>query len=101
MTEESNTSRLKKSAKPRADGNGRAMAARPRVTKKSQLIRLLRHKNGADVAAISRKLGWQPHTTRAALTGLRKAGYGITAEKSGDGKPARYRITTAPSVAAG
>ncbi|MEQ8928585.1 MAG: DUF3489 domain-containing protein [Silicimonas sp.] len=42
-------------------------------TKKEGLIQLLSHKAGADVATISEKLGWLPHTTRAALTGLRKA----------------------------
>ncbi len=65
-------------------------------TKKQQLIRMLSGKAGADVATISDKLGWQQHTTRAALTHLRKAGYEIAAEKPVDGKPARYRITAAP-----
>ncbi len=44
-------------------------------TKKAQLMQLLTRKTGADVATISEKLGWLPHTTRAALTGLRKAGF--------------------------
>lgn len=66
--------------------------SRPK-TKKSQLIQLLTRKSGADVATISEKLGWLPHTTRAALTGLRKAGFEITAEKSGNGKLSCYRIT--------
>ena len=66
--------------------------SRPR-TKKAQLIRMLARKAGADVPAISEKLGWLPHTTRAALTGLRKAGFEISAEKPADGKPLNYRIT--------
>jgi predicted ArsR family transcriptional regulator len=61
-------------------------------TKKAQLIQLLTRKAGADVATISEKLGWLPHTTRAALTGLRKAGFEISAEKPGNGKPSCYRI---------
>ena len=69
-------------------------------TKKAQLIQLLTRKAGADVATISDKLGWQSHTTRAALTGLRKAGFEIYAEKSGDGKPLSYRITAQPADAA-
>lgn len=59
--------------------------SKPR-TKKAQLIQMLNRKAGADVAAISKRLGWLPHTTRAALTGLRKAGYEISTEKSGNGK---------------
>jgi predicted ArsR family transcriptional regulator len=69
-------------------------------TKKAQLIQLLTRKAGADVATISDKLGWQAHTTRAALTGLRKAGFEISAEKSGEGKPLSYRITAQPADAA-
>ena len=82
----------------------RAKSARPaappkRVTKKDQLIRLLSARVGADIASISQKLGWQTHTTRAALTGLRKAGYNLAAERAANGKPARYKITAAPSDA--
>lgn len=69
-------------------------------TKKAQLIQMLTRKSGADVATISEKLGWLPHTTRAALTGLRKAGFEISAKKKGDGKPACYRITAEPADAA-
>ena len=64
-----------------------------RKTKKEELIQMLTRKAGADVAMISDKLGWQTHTTRAALTGLRKAGYEVVGEKPGDGKPKRFRIS--------
>ncbi len=69
-------------------------------TKKAQLIQMLTRKAGADVATISEKLGWQSHTTRAALTGLRKSGFEISAEKPGEGKPLSYRITAQPADAA-
>lgn len=71
-----------------------------RKTKKAQLIQLLTRKAGADVATISAKLGWLPHTTRAALTGLRKAGFTISSEKAEEGKPLIYRITARPADAA-
>jgi len=61
-------------------------------TKKAQLMQLLTRKTGADVATISEKLGWLPHTTRAALTGLRMAGFETSTEKPGNGKPSCYRI---------
>ena len=70
-----------------------------RKTKKAQLIQMLTRKVGADATTISDRLGWQSHTTRAALTGLRKAGFEITAEKKGDGKPSCYRITAQPADA--
>ncbi len=68
----------------------------PKITKKARLISLLSKTPGADVANISKKLGWLPHTTRAALTRLRQAGYEISSEKTGKGKVSRYRITGVP-----
>ena len=79
-------SRRKASAKPPAK----------RATKKDQLIRMLDTASGADVATMGTKLGWQTHTVRAALTGLRKAGHEIVTEKPGQGKPTRYRIVETP-----
>ena len=68
-------------------------------TKKQHLIRLLGLKSGADITSLGGKLGWQPHTTRAAITGLRKAGYEIETERAGSGRPARYRIVAHPAQA--
>lgn len=73
--------------------------AKPK-TKKAQLIQMLNRKAGADVATISKKLGWLPHTTRAALTGLRKSGFELQSEKPGNGQPSRYRIVASPADAA-
>jgi predicted ArsR family transcriptional regulator len=72
------------------------MAAPAKATKKARLIALLSRKSGADVPGLSTTLGWLPHTTRAALTGLRKAGYEITKVKPGNGKPSRYQIIGSP-----
>ena len=62
-------------------------------SKTYQLIRLLSGKTGADVVAVSQKLVWQVHTTRAAISGLRNSGYPIDHVKGANGKPGRYRIT--------
>jgi Mn-dependent DtxR family transcriptional regulator len=48
-----------------------------KTRKKDQLITLLQAEAGATVPDIAAALGWQPHTTRAALTGLKKAGHTI------------------------
>ena len=71
-----------------------------RATKKDQLIRLLGTKSGSDIRSLSAKLGWQQHTTRAALSGLRKAGYEVASEKPATGGPAKYRILSAPEQGA-
>lgn len=65
-------------------------------SKKDQLIKLLKAKAGADVVVLSTKLGWLPHSTRAAISGLRKAGYEIAVTKGPKGGAARYRLIDPP-----
>ena len=75
------------------------LSTKSRITKKAQLTKLLGTKAGADIATLSDKLGWQPHTTRAAMSGLRKDGFTIIGSKpSGDG-PAKFRIHSEPAAA--
>ena len=82
---------------PRGTSGGKSEGrTTARKTKKQELIRLLCGKTGADVARLSDKLGWQPNSVRAAMTGLRKAGYDIQKKSGPDGKPARYRILRSP-----
>ncbi len=68
-------------------------------TKRARLIGMLKTGGGADVATLSDALGWQQHSTRAALTGLRKAGFSIERTKSDGGNSACYRITAEPTEA--
>ncbi len=53
-------------------------------SKKSQLIGMLGRDGGTTIAEISAALGWQPHTTRAAITGLRKSGHEVETAKPAD-----------------
>lgn len=72
----------------------------PRETKAAILRRLLARKAGADLAALQAATGWQAHSVRAALSGLRKAGYTIDrAEAAKPGGTAIYRITGGPERA--
>jgi len=69
----------------------------PPETKAAILRRLLTRKAGADLAALQSATGWQPHSVRAALSGLRKAGYRIDrADPTKSGDTAIYRITSRP-----
>ena len=70
---------------------------RPKVTKKAKLVSLLSNNFGVDIAGLSKKLGWQTHSTRAAMTGLRKSGYVIELTKTRDGEPTRYHIISVPA----
>jgi hypothetical protein len=55
-----------------------------RDTKSSVVVALLQRPEGATLAEMVGATGWQPHTTRAALTGLKKKGYSIEKYKRDD-----------------
>ena len=67
--------------------------AESKPNKRDQLIKLLKRKNGASIDDIVKVTGWQPHSSRAALTGLRKSGHAVSSERI-DGVR-RYRIEPA------
>jgi len=67
-------------------------ADRPRAsTKRAMLIGMLEQPEGASVAEIGQRLGWLPHTVRAAITGLRHAGREVTRSKDATGRSV-YRL---------
>ena len=70
-----------------------AAALPKRETKAGAVIALLERAEGAILAELIAATGWLPHTTRAALTGIRKKGH--TIEKSKRGEETCYRIVTA------
>ena len=59
-------------------------------TKRALIIALLSREEGASISDLMTATGWLPHTTRAALTGLRKKGHSI--ERSKRGADTCYRI---------
>jgi hypothetical protein len=60
-------------------------------TKQARLVDHLSEPAGASIADLGGLLGWQPHTVRAALSGLRKKGYQISSTKDAAGV-AVYRV---------
>ncbi len=70
---------------------------RPTETKTEILRKLLSRKSGADLATLQSATGWQAHSVRAALSGLRKAGFII--DRSAPAKPGGktvYRLGLGP-----
>jgi len=57
-----------------------ALAAKSQ-SKTARVIALLQRQEGASLGELVADTGWQAHTTRAALTGLRKKGHGISSDK--------------------
>jgi len=73
----------------------------PKKQTKTEKVRaMLARPQGATIAAICKATGWQPHSARAALSGLRKAG--DTIERAAPGEDHKtesvYRITVSPET---
>jgi hypothetical protein len=66
-------------------------------SKLAEVMSLLGRKKGAGIEELIAATGWLPHTTRAALTGLRKRGFGI--ERSRNDQGTVYRIVTGTASA--
>jgi hypothetical protein len=61
-------------------------------SKTAQVVALLQRKNGATLAEITDKMGWQKHTVRGFMAGaMKKAGYTVESFKSDKGERT-YRI---------
>lgn len=65
-------------------------------TKIAKVIALLERPEGAKIDDIITVTGWMPHTTRAALTGLRKRGYAVARQGGPKDGGAVYRIDGSP-----
>ncbi len=81
-------------AQPRRGGPPQLRAG----SKKGRLITMLSRDDGASIGEIATALGWLPHTTRAALTGLRHKGFELAREIRSD-RGSLYRVTAMPIAA--
>ena len=52
-----------------------------RRTKQALLLELVGRKGGATLEELTSETGWLPHTTRAAITGLRKRGHDVQCQR--------------------
>jgi hypothetical protein len=66
-------------------------AAPARQTKKGSILALLQRPKGAAMGDLTAATGWQAHSVRAALTGLRKEGKELVRDKNEAGATL-YRI---------
>lgn len=67
-------------------------------SKHARLVAMLAAADGATLDALASSLGWLPHTTRAAMSGLRKRGMAIERLRGADGR-SLYRIARATNAA--
>lgn len=74
--------------------------SKPKQTKTAKVQAMLMRPTGASLAAICKATGWQAHSARAALSGLRKSGHVIERTSSPDNSGGSvYRIVPGLDVA--
>jgi len=78
-----------------------AIAAPRKGSKLAAVVGLLLREGGATIDQLAAAMGWLPHTTRAALTGLRKRGFGVERRKEKGERAGAYVIFDGPNAAQG
>jgi hypothetical protein len=68
------------------------MAAPRQGSKLASVMALLCRPEGATIGVLTKATGWLPHTTRAAITGVRKRGYSVVLDRSAEGASV-YRLS--------
>ena len=92
-TQMTTSNKRRRMARPAAEPSAEpATAPVKRPTKQSMVLDLLHGERGVPLAVIVAATGWQVHSARAALTGLRQQGHAIERSKI-DGET-RYAITS-------
>lgn len=85
------TNRPRKMARDPKPQAGSGAAPIKRMSKTDLVLDLLKRPEGATIIQLVAATGWLPHTTRAALTGLKKKGHAVISEKVEGTR--RYRIS--------
>jgi hypothetical protein len=67
-------------------------------TKLARVLELLQRDCGATLEELIAATDWLPHTTRAALTGLRKRGYAVTINRSDKERGSAYRARLGETI---
>jgi hypothetical protein len=98
-TDRKSATRRQAKRAPAATGspaNGKTSSVSPpiRQSKKATILGLLERPDGAAISDLTAATGWQVHSVRAALTGLRKDGKELIRAKD-DAGVTRYRLTAA------
>jgi len=81
---------------PSSAGANATAPARPSAprggTKLAEVVELLQRDRGATIGELVDATGWLPHTTHAALTGLRKRGFALAINRTDKERGSIYRI---------
>jgi hypothetical protein len=81
-------------------GTTRASSPRGGATKNDRVLRMLRFRDGATIAALVRATCWQPHSVRGFLAGVvkKKLGLNLASERTKAGRVYRVAAAKPPSA---
>ena len=83
-----------KAPKPKKTAKAKESAGPREGSKTAQVVAMLQRKNGATLAEIMDRMGWQKHTVRGFMAGaMKKAGYSVESFKPEGGERC-YRINS-------
>jgi hypothetical protein len=86
------TTTVKKAPQAKKAAKAQGNAGPREGSKTAQMVAMLQRKNGATLAEIMDKMGWQKHTVRGFMAGaMKKAGYTVESFKP-EGGERTYRI---------
>ena len=94
------TDRPSKSSDAKRTDHHPAGAAPRAGSKQALVIEMLSKHQGTTLDALAKATGWLPHSTRAALTSLRKRGFAVERIRN-ETKGSLYRIANGSDAAAG
>lgn len=92
----STTSRTPESKQTKPVSRNKAVA---KPTRKSLLVKALSKTKPVTIARLTETLSLQPHSVRAAISGLRKEGHAVETIKSRSGGATTYQIVDKPAQA--
>jgi hypothetical protein len=89
-----------KPSRRKASGDAASTPSQIRAgSKQAKIIELMKRPKGATLDELIKAADWLPHTTRAALTGLRKRGFTLERVRD-EAKGSVYRVKSGPTAAA-
>src|ERR1051326_1488943 len=84
--------RIRRGKTSRPNSSPTRPQASVRPSKRGTILALLKRPRGAAISELTAATGWQSHSVRAVLTGLRKEGRELLRDKD-DAGATRYRVT--------
>ena len=101
QTEKPNSAGTRSAVSPlMGDHEAETRASNGSGSKRDRIVMMMQRRDGATIDDLMSATGWLPHTTRAALSGLRKKGFTIIRSRDPNDQSSFYKIGSPVAAAA-